>query len=310
MAFALSACASTAPTPPSGALPPAPPVPAPTPSATATAGASSSPPSPLALVDPGVPCGELDCRRFGEARTAFEYAVRESPRVIAVGEAHAQKSAPKVPSATRRFGEQLLPALHQRAKGIVLEFVVPEKRCEKKEDEAMRERQEAVTKPQAETNQNEFVTLGFAAKKLGIFPLALVPTCEELGAVLANGEGDIAAMLALIADLTFRETSGFLDRGDPNRAVITYGGLLHNDLIPRPGREEWTFGPRLKERSGGRYVEIDLIVPEFIKPEEPWTSLAWYPHYSAERDAARAVLFQPTPASYVLIFPLTPAKAP
>jgi hypothetical protein len=257
-----------------------------------------------------VTCGDLDCRRFGEPRGAFEYAVRDSPRVIAVGEAHAQKNAPKVPSATRRFGEQLLPALQRRAKGIVLEFVVPEKRCEKKEDEAVRERQEAVTKPQAETNQNEFVTLGFVAKKLDIFPLALVPTCEELGAVLANGEGDIAAMLALIADLTFRETSGFLDRGDPNRAVITYGGLLHNDLVPRPGREAWTFGPRLKERSGGRYVEIDLIVPEFIKPEEPWTSLAWYPHYSAERDAAHAVLFQPTPGSYVLIFPRSTAKAP
>lgn len=230
--------------------------------------------------------------------------------MIAVGETHAQKSAPKVMSATRRFGEQLLPALKGRAKGIVIEFVVPEKRCDEKEAEKVRERQEAVTKPQAETNQNEFVTLGFAAKKFEIFPLALVPTCDELKSVLASGEGDIAAMLALIADLTFRETSGFLDRGDPNRAVITYGGLLHNDLVPRPGREDWTFGPRLKERSAGRYVEIDLIVPEFIKPEEPWLSLAWYPHYSAERDAAHAVLFQPTPGSYVLVFPRTPVAPP
>jgi hypothetical protein len=236
--------------------------------------------------------------------------VRESPRVIAVGETHAQKQGPAVHSATRRFGEQLLPALKGRAKGIVLEFVVPAKRCEQKEDDAVRERQEAVTKPQAETNQNEFVTLGFAAKKLDIFPLALVPTCEELGAVLKSGEGDIAAMLALIADLTFRETSGFLDRGDPEHAVITYGGLLHNDLVPRPGRESWTFGPKLKQRTSGRYVEIDLIVPEFIKAEEPWTSLAWYPHYSAERDAGHAVLFQPTPGSYVLIFPRTAARAP
>jgi hypothetical protein len=269
-----------------------------------------SPAPPVVPVEPGTPCGELDCRRFADPRSAFEYSVRESPRVIAVGETHAQKNAPRVTSATRRFGEQLLPALKGRAKGIVIEFVVPEKRCEQKEEEAVRKRQEVVTKPQAETNQNEFVTLGFAAKKLDIFPLALVPTCDELRNVLASGDADIAAMLALIADLTFRETSGFLDHGDPNLAVITYGGLLHNDLVPRPGRENWTFGPRLKERSAGRYVEVDLIIPEFIKAEEPWTSLAWYPHYSAERDGAHAILFQATPGSYVLIFPRTMTKAP
>jgi hypothetical protein len=238
--------------------------------------------------------------------------VRGEPLVVAVGEAHAQKGAPKVESATRRFGAELLPAFAGKAKDLVLELVVPDKACRQGEDKAVRERTKAVTEPQAEGNQNEFVALGFAAKRLGIRPAPLVPTCEELGAIVKAGEGDIAAMLGLIADVTVRETVAFLERGDPKKAVVVYGGLVHNDVEPRPGREAWSFGPRLRERVHGRYVEVDLIVPEHIGKSDLWTSLPWFSHYDAERHARKAILFQPTAASYVLVFPRssTPPTSP
>jgi hypothetical protein len=168
-----------------------------------------------------------------------------------------------------------------------------------------------VTEPQAAGNQNEFVALGFAAKKLGIRPEPLVPTCEELRAIVQAGEGDIAAMLGLIADVTVRETVAFLEHGDPGKAVVVYGGLIHNDVEPRPGREAWSFGPRLREHVQGRYVEIDLIIPEHIGTSEIWTSLPWFSHYDATKHGRKAILFQPSPASYVLVFPLaSPAPPP
>jgi hypothetical protein len=88
--------------------------------------------------------------------------------------------------------------------------------------------------------------------------------------------------------------------------VLTYGGLVHNDRAPREGREEWSFGPRLAERTGGSYVELDLIVPEFVRPEPPWTNLPWYPHYDAARDGAETRLFETRPGSFVLVFPRAP----
>lgn len=230
--------------------------------------------------------------------------------MVAIGEAHAQKGAPAVTSATKRFGTELLPAFAGRAKDLVIELVVPDKACRQGEDKAVRERTKAVTEPQAADNQNEFVALGFAAKKLGIRPEPLVPTCEELGAIVKAGEGDIAAMLGLIADVTVRETIAFLEHGDPKQAVLVYGGLVHNDLLPRPGREGWSFGPRLEKRVQGRYVEVDLIVPEYIGNAEPWTSLPWFSHYDPQRHGDRTILFQPSPGSYVLVFPRTKAAAP
>jgi hypothetical protein len=266
-------------------------------------------------VAPGVPCGGLGCQAFDSPRAAFDFAVKGDPLVVAVGEAHAQKGAPKVESATRRFGTELLPAFAGKAKDLVIELVVPDKACRKGEDEAVRERTKAVTAPQAEGNQNEFVALGFAAKKLGIRPEPLVPTCEELGAIVQAGEGDIAAMLRLIADVTVRETVAFLEHGDPNKAVVLYGGLVHNDVEPRPGREAWSFGPRLRDRVRGRYVEVDLIIPEHIGTSEIWTSLPWFSHYDAAKHGGMTILFQPSPASYVLVFPLasvppTPPPSP
>jgi hypothetical protein len=254
----------------------------------------------------GRPCGELGCRAFATPRAAFEYAVRSAPRVLAIGESHAQKNALAVTSATERFRNELLPALAGRAKGIVIELLLPDRRCQKSEVKAVEKRQEVVTKPQAATNQNEFVALGQTARSLGIVPQPLVPTCDELRAVLAAGAGDIDAMLELIANITVRETLALLQAGAPEQAVLTYGGLVHNDKSPRPGRETWSFGPRLAEKAGGSYIELDLIVPEFVRPEPPWTNLPWYPHYDAARDGTETRLFETSPGSFVLVFPRAP----
>jgi hypothetical protein len=289
------------------ALSASPPPPRPPPRLETPAVASAGPATPV-VAGEGRACGVLGCRVFSTPRAAFEATLSGEPRVIAIGESHAQKDAPRVPSATERFRDQLLPALAGRAKGIVIEVLLPDQRCRQAEVQAVKKRQEVVTKPQAETNQNEFLALGHAAKALGLVPQPLVPTCEELRSVLAAGAADIDAMLTLVANITARETLAMLATGDPDKAVLTYGGLVHNDLEPRPGREAWSFGPRVAERTGKRYVELDLIVPEFIRPEPPWTNLAFYPHYDAAKDGAETRLFEPSPGSFVLVFPRAPRE--
>jgi hypothetical protein len=264
-----------------------------------------------APVPRGRPCGELGCLAFDDAEQAFAVVLAENPRVLGVGEAHAQKSAPGVPSATRRFGERLLPQLKGRSSNIVIELLLASGQCGKQREAAVAERQKPVTEPQAGTNQNQFVTLGKVAKGLSIEPHALEPTCEEYQAVLDAGSDDISRLLTLVADTTTREVDELLSRAgtDPNQIVVVYGGALHNDASPGPERAAWSFGPHFDQRTGGRYVELDLIVPEFIKDTDTWRALAWYSHYDAERDGASAILFRPLPHSFVLIFPRTVAAA-
>ena len=30
------------------------------------------------------------------------------------------------------------------------------------------------------------------------------------------------------------------------RMIVAYGGMMHNDVEPRPGRGSWSFGPAMK----------------------------------------------------------------
>ncbi len=272
-------------------------------------GAPAPPPAPAAVPAPrtaaaGRPCGGLECQAFDTPRQAFEQALAGAPRVVAIGEAHAQKGGPAVESATRRFGRELLPALAPRVKGAVIELLAPDRRCEKREEQAVAERAKPVTEPQRETNQSEFVALGFEAKKLGIKANPLVPTCDELRGILA-AENDVGALLELIANITVREAEDFLDQRPPAVGLLIYGGLIHNDIQPNAGREAWSFGPRLAQHAKQSYVEIDLIVPELVKNEPPWTGLSWFAHYDPARSGRETLLYRAGPASFVLIFPRT-----
>ena len=295
---ALTGCASAAPSAPAA---PAPVAPAPT---APRAGTAAATPSASASPAPwgGRPCGDLDCLAFDTPRLAFERALMGSPRVIAVGEAHAQKAMGSVESATRRFARDLLPVLAPRVKGLVVELLAPDRRCEKHEEQAVAERTKPVTEQQKDTNQSEFVALGFEAKKLGMRAEPLIPTCDELKSVL-GAENDVGALLELIANVTVRETTDFLDHQPPGAAIAIYGGLVHNDATPSPTHENWSFGPRVREHAAGSYVEIDLIVPELVRNEPPWTTLPWYPHYDAQQGGLETRLYRTGPASFVLIFP-------
>jgi hypothetical protein len=197
-----------------------------------------------------------------------------------------------------------LPALTPRVKGAVIELLAPDRRCEKREEQAVAERTKPVTEPQRETNQNEFVALGFEAKKLGIQANPLIPTCDELRGILA-AENDVGALLELIANITVREAKEFLDQRPLTAGLLIYGGLIHNDVQPNAGREAWSFGPRLTEHAKQSYVEVDLIVPELIKNEPPWTGLSWFAHYEPSRSGRDTLLYRLGPASFVLIFPRT-----
>jgi hypothetical protein len=249
-------------------------------------------------------CGALGCLAFATAGAAFDYVLQSNPRVLAIGEAHAQDSTPGIPSSTRRFAEQLLPKLAGRSKHIVIELLLAN--CKQQTVAQVKQQQAPVTEHQAKTNQSEFVTLGKVAERLGIEPQGLMPDCPEYEAVVNAGEDGVARLLSLVAAQTAKEVEALLAPPDaPSDLILTYGGALHNDLNPRPGQEAWSFGPRLAAATQNRYLELDLIVPEFVKDTEAWRNLPWYAAFDREHLSNEALLFRPAPNSFVLIFPKT-----
>lgn len=249
-------------------------------------------------------CGALGCKAFPSAADAFDYVLSEGPRVLAIGEAHAQSVGPKASSSTRRFMDGLLPRLAPRASDLVIELWLANGSCGKVEQK-VESQQRAVTAPQDSTNQNDFVELGHRAKALGIMPHALVPSCEQYQAIASAGPDDIEEMLTMIKNVTQHDVEALLSKRAPDRMVVAYGGAMHNDLAPRAGRQDFSFGPELRQLTAGRYVELDLVVPEQIKDTEAWRGLPWYSSYSKERAGSEAYLYSWAPHAYALVFPKT-----
>jgi hypothetical protein len=235
---------------------------------------------------------------YDKDEDAFEVVLKSDPAVLAIGEAHAQRGATAASSA-KRFTDELLPLLAGRASDLLVELLMPPKGCAKQSD-AMRETQKPVLTQQAPTNQNEYVAMGDAARKLGIVPDLLRPSCEDLASINDAGADAISRSLETIARLTTAQATKMLARAG-RKMVVTYGGALHNDAHPPPERAAWAYGPALSAVAPGRYVELDLYVPDFIGADETWTKQPWYAKWRAHEASHKAVLIELGPQSWVLI---------
>ncbi|MEM9691229.1 MAG: hypothetical protein AAGA56_01670 [Myxococcota bacterium] len=307
-----SAPASGAPTAPAsgGAATSVSVVPAPSSSvAVVPSGAASG--SVLPGADPlprelGEPCGELGCLRFATAQGALAHVLLQSAPVVvlAVGEAHAQKGTEAVESATSRFTRELLPLLKGRASDVVLELLVADGSCGQAEKRTAK-MQKPVTKRQAKSNQNQFIALGKRAETLSLRPHTLRPDCDDYQRVAAAGPDGIVEMLQMIATLSEDKMKRILERNrrlEREAMVLAYGGAIHNDVAPSDERKSWSFGPQMKAATGGRYVELDLIVPEFIKDTPTWKKLPWYERFDRSQPPAKVTLFRTDDGAYTLIF--------
>lgn len=235
--------------------------------------------------------------------------LESSPRILGVGEAHALAGTEAIEPAARRFTRDLLPLLRGRASDIVVELLIPNPGCRKQAEKA-RQEQQVVTEKQAKTDQNDYVALATEARALGIRPHALEPTCDDLARIARAGQDAVAVSLDVVTRLS-RET---LERlyaqnrsANDARLVVAYGGAMHNDVDPRPGRERWSFGPALAKLTDGRYVELDLVVPEFIADTAAWSALPWRPLFDPAAHPDQTTLLSPAPNSFALVFPRTRA---
>jgi hypothetical protein len=253
----------------------------------------------------GTPCGPLDCRQYDAPLDAFLDAVGPDPLVVGVGEAHAPKGA-SVPSAAKRFADALLPALAGRASDLLLELMMPPSGCLEAAAE-VRQDQRVVTSRESEHNQNDYVAMGEKARALGIVPDMLRPSCADMDSVRDAGDSAIAASLELIGRLTRTQTERLVDRdarsdADRGKIVVVYGGMLHNDLAPPAFSAAWSYAPAVDAHVQGRFVSVNLVVPEFIGEGDAWRGLAWWPYYDRGKMGSKVTLFHTGERTFVIVF--------
>ncbi|CAN5737243.1 hypothetical protein BH09MYX1_BH09MYX1_18230 [soil metagenome] len=271
--------------------------PTPTPSASTSASVTAAP-----LPHGATACGDMGCLEFEKLEDAFATVLDDHPIIVAVGEAHAPKGA-TVSSSTKRFTDEVLPALSGKASDILVELMQPPTGCQKATAE-VRQKQEVVTQKQAQTDQNEYVTLGTKARAVGVVPDLLRPTCDDLAAVADSGE-PIAASLSLIKHLTVAKVKALVDRNrktdaDAKKIVFTYGGALHNDLAPTRELADYAFGNELSAHALGKYAEVDLFVPEFVQETDNWKKLEWYDTWKKLSPTAKVVMLRPRERTFVI----------
>lgn len=259
------------------------------------------------------------------AEGALAEALRARPRVVAFGEYHQTHATVKLTSPLRRFTEQLLPGLAPRAADIVVETWVTQGQCGKQEEAVATEVPKTTQRPAA--TESELVTMIKRAKAGGVAPHILTLSCKDYEGLLDDkGAVDYEKLLALLRDLLAKGAKEALARLDraagkdaagteaggkevavgkeaADRLVLIYGGALHNDLEPDEAMRRYAFGQELQEVSGGRYLEIDLYVPEYVDKDPQITKQRWWAAYRRAARPGKVALVRRGPASYAILFP-------
>ncbi len=262
----------------------------------------------------------IELRVHGSPIAALNYILAQSltgpqPSIIAFGEYHetnadAQKKGKGkvVPSALRRFKDQLLLGLSESSSDLVLETWITDGNCGKQETAAVQDVKKTTQRP--ETTEDDLVTLVKQCKAAGVTPHILKLSCDDYKSLLGGGEVDYEKLLKLITELMQKkvvEISRRREKDGSHKHVLIYGGALHNDVNPKPELAAFSFGPALQKTFGQGYVEIDLYVPEFVERDPSLVKEPWYAEYkkrSRSNSALpdRTVVIKRNPNSYILLF--------
>lgn len=227
---------------------------------------------------------------------ALILAENPSPLVYAIGEYHPTRNAIAATSPLARFTREIVGMLEPFADHLVVEAWL-DASCWSASS-AHQQLTAATQRPA--TTQMEVMRLIERSRRLHLQTHTLPLTCIEYDAVIdASGHVDFLLLLELVTEKLAETTRRLVD-GD--RAVIVYGGALHNDLYPRWPLDSLSYARSLSDELGGHVLEIDLVVPEVVAPMQMIRSEPWFP-LLGRASPKRVLVWQRAPASYVVILP-------
>jgi hypothetical protein len=253
--------------------------------------------SPAVVTAPNPPRATL----YPSAASALRELLKSHPAVVAFGEFHQTKATARIPSALKRFTRLMLPVLVKAgATDLVVETWITTGSCGEQEKKAVAQVEKTTERPKH--TENEVVTLLASAKRAGMQPRILQIGCKDYQAMMGGGEVDFDRLLRVTRDQLEAQIRAALARPG-SRMVVSYGGALHNDLRPAAELAPYAFGPAVSKAVDGRYLEIDLYVPELIEKNATIRAQPWYAVYRHSRKPGRVTLVRRSDSSYALVFP-------
>ena len=254
-------------------------------------------------------------RAYASAVEAVEAALGDmSGGVVAFGELHQTNATAGVPSSLRRFTADVLPRIAGRLSHLVVETWVTTGRCGEAERAVTADVERTTERPAA--TESEIETLIRSAHERGVSPRILSISCADYASMRASdptGAVDYdralrvteraleTAILRALVDAA--AASGRTDPPSAPRLVGVYGGALHNDLAPDAELASYSFAPRALAATLGRYIEIDLIVPEYAASSAAVRAQPWWRVWRNTRRPGVTVLIRRAARSFVIIFP-------
>ena len=252
--------------------------------------------------------GGIAYQLFPTEQAALRYVLAtEHPRIVGVGEVHQSTDAAPVRSAVERF-IAMLDVVAPAASDLVVETWVQTGQCGAAEQNFARDVPRSTHRPAAQEDQVRVLLR--EARRQGVEPHVLRLDCHDY-ARLTNDAGSVnLESLALLLAHQLEQVTAHLyvlraqyDAGaNAQRAVWVYGGALHNDLAPEPGNEPMSYAHDLDVLAQGRYVELDLFVPEYIRGNALDMEEPWYPLFERFAGPDHTLLIERGPRSYILIF--------
>jgi hypothetical protein len=248
-------------------------------------------------------------RRYATLADALRATLPADARVLGFGELHARVDRAQVRSALAAFTEAL-PSFGERISDLVVETWIVDPKCGQQAVTATKKIEGEVKRPEA--TKSEIALLADAARAAKIQPHAMTLSCQDYERLAPeHGPADPVAMLGLVTrELTRIATSAVQhrDREPGHRPWIAlYGGALHNDRFPADGTAEWSYAGAVDRATGGRYAEIDLIVPEFAEADAALAAQPWSPLLPA---ADQVLVWTRGERSFVVILPRTRPQEP
>jgi hypothetical protein len=262
------------------------------------------------------PAARITARSLPTARAAIEELAARRPRVMAFGELHQTTATLTVPSSLKRFTNELLEALAPHASDLVVETWVTEGKCGRTEAAVVKDVKKVTDRPAA--TEDEILTLLERARRADVKPHILSVSCKEYEAIhQGKGGVDYARLLELTAlkleagirEVLVRPRGNDAAAAAAARTILVYGGALHNDVRPRAELAPYAFGESIAGSVGGRYLEVDLYVPEYLERQKALRAEPWYRAYARAARPGRATLVERSLDSYVLVFPRAPKAA-
>lgn len=251
------------------------------------------------------PPAVLPHRIFSCAAKALETVLEETdPRVVGFGEFHQQTGTVDTLSTIERFADQLLPVMAQRTSDLVVETWVSEGRCGAVEKQVVSDVNRVSKRP--DETEDENLRMLKAARVLGVQPHILKMECADYERVRrADGGVDYLEMLELVARRLMETTGKILEKkssGD-HRMIAVFSGAIHNDLSPAKDWETFSYGPAMQKAARGRYVEVDIYVPEFVEAASTAREEIWYNKVTSLASRETAALIELGKNSYIIVFP-------